>query len=290
MEKGDMLMREAEKKLKGGFLSNLMGAGSRYEDAADLYIKAGNAFKLAKNWEAGAEAFRKAAGCYMHAQSAHEAATAYINAANCIKKANPRESIDLLQQAVEVYTDGGRFSMAAKIQKDIAEMLEAEMDFENAMTAYQLAADYYEGENAKSAARGCLLKVATFAAESGDYSKAIEIFERAGTEAVDDRLLKYGAKEHFFKAGLCHLAAADIVSARRALEKYCDICPSFDREREYKLLDDITNACENYDVESFTNAVVDFDSMTKLDKWKTNILLKIKSTIKEGEEGEDNLQ
>jgi alpha-soluble NSF attachment protein len=116
----------------------------------------------------------------------------------------------------------------------------------------------------------------------------------------------------------------DIVSARRALEKYCDICPSFDREREYKLLDvrhprirllfiflfvntltsfvlrsssfffvlfqDITNACENYDVESFTNAVVDFDSMTKLDKWKTNILLKIKSTIKEGEEGEDNLQ
>ena len=81
--------------------------------------------------------------------------------------------------------------MAAKIQKDIAEMLEAEMvrftatllhllhhrhltlsscacvcrvaravcacvrvrvslqDFENAMTAYQLAADYYEGENAK---------------------------------------------------------------------------------------------------------------------------------------------
>jgi len=95
MEKGDMLIREAEKKLKGGFLSNLMGAGSRYEDAADLYIKAGNAFKLAKNWEAGAEAFRKAAGCYMHAQSAHEAATAYINAANCIKKANPRGALPL---------------------------------------------------------------------------------------------------------------------------------------------------------------------------------------------------
>ena len=55
-------------------------------------------------------------------------------------------------------------------------------------------------------------------------------------------------------------------------------------------MQDITNACENYDVESFTNAVVDFDSMTKLDKWKTNVLLKIKSTIKEGEEGEDNLQ
>ncbi len=54
---------------------------------------------------------------------------------------------------------------------------------------------------------------------------------------------------------------------------------------------EITAACENYDVEAFTNAVVEFDSLTKLDKWKTNILLKIKNTIKEeGEEGEDNLQ
>jgi alpha-soluble NSF attachment protein len=89
--KGDMLVREAEKKLKGGFLSNLMGGSSqRYEDAADLYIKAGNAYKLSKQWEEGAEAFRKAAGCYMHAQSGHEAATAYISASNCIKKANPR--------------------------------------------------------------------------------------------------------------------------------------------------------------------------------------------------------
>lgn len=98
-----MLMREAEKKLKGGFLSNLMGAGSRYEDAADLYIKAGNAFKLAKNWEAGAEAFRKAAGCYMHAQSAHEAATAYINAANCIKKANPRGAHQFTDDFLIIY-------------------------------------------------------------------------------------------------------------------------------------------------------------------------------------------
>lgn len=37
------------------------------------------------------------------------------------------EAVELLQQAVEVYTDGGRFSMAAKVQKDVAEMLEAEM-------------------------------------------------------------------------------------------------------------------------------------------------------------------
>lgn len=38
-------------------------------------------------------------------------------------------------------------------------------------------------------------------------------------------------------AAAAAVTTQDIVSARRALEKYCDICPSFDREREYKLLD-----------------------------------------------------
>jgi len=57
-----------------------------------------------------------------------------------------------------------------------------------------------------------------------------------------------------------------------------------------RFLQDITNACENYDIQSFTNAVAEYDSLTKLDKWKTNILLKIRGTIHENEEGEDNLQ
>lgn len=39
-------------------------------------------------------------------------------------------------------------------------------------------------------------------------------------------------------------------------------------------------AVEAYDAEAFTNAVIEFDSITKLDAWKTSILLKIKNGIK----------
>jgi alpha-soluble NSF attachment protein len=35
------------------------------------------------------------------------------------------------------------------------------------------------------------------------------------------------------------------------------------------------------DVEAFTNVVVDFDKMTKLDSWKTTILLRMKKSIGE---------
>lgn len=37
--------------------------------------------------------------------------------------------------------------MAAKYQKEIGELYEAEMDFEHAIEAYQKAADFFEGEN-----------------------------------------------------------------------------------------------------------------------------------------------
>ena len=44
------------------------------------------------------------------------------------------------------YTEEGRFSIAAKYQKEIAEHYESENDLENALEAYEAAADFYEGE------------------------------------------------------------------------------------------------------------------------------------------------
>lgn len=34
------------------------------------------------------------------------------------------------------------------------------------------------------------------------------------------------------------------------------------------------------DVDAFTQAVVEYDSISKLDQWKTSILLRIKNSIK----------
>jgi hypothetical protein len=49
---------------------------------------------------------------------------------------------------------------------------------------------------------------------------------------------------------------------------------------------DLVTAYENFDVEAFTQAVVDFDSISKLDQWKTTILLRIKNSIKSEESGD----
>jgi len=271
-------MKSADKKLKG---FTFFGGSSKWEEAADLFTKAANLFKMSKKWDRAGEAYTKAAECHLKLQSKHEAATNYIAAANCYKKSNVAEASLCLKQAIEFYTDEGRFSIAAKHQKELAELHEAENDLENAISAYQLSADYYEGEGSTSSANQCLLKVALFSAQLERYDKAIELYEQVASGSIDNNLIKWSVKEYFLRAGLCHLAKGDMVSSERALERYQDMDATFSSQRECKFLQELVTACKGRDVEAFTGAVVEFDSISKLDSWKTSILLKIKNSIKE---------
>jgi len=275
---------KAKAKLKG---FSWFGSGAtKYEDASESYIKAANIYKMAKKWDAAGTAYINAAECLVKAQSKHEAATNYINASNSLKKTNITESIKALKTAIELFTDEGRFSIAAKHQKDLAELYETEaQDLQSAMDSYQTAADYFEGENSTSSANACLLKVAQLAAQVEKYDKAIELYEQVARQSIDNNLLKWSVKEYFMKAGLCHLCSQDIISCKRALEKYQEMDCTFSSQRECKFLKDIIAAYENYDVEAFTQAVVEFDSISKLDAWKTSVLLRIKNSIKSEDQG-----
>lgn len=90
------------------------------------------------------------------------------------------EAISCLLKAIEIYTDMGRFTMAAKHHQSIAEMYESEaVDLERAVHHYEQAADYFRGEESNSSANKCLLKVAQYAAQLENYEKAIQIYEQA---------------------------------------------------------------------------------------------------------------
>lgn len=77
----------------------------------------------------------------------------------------------------------------------------------------------------------------------------------------------------------------DLVTSKRNAQKYVTQDNSFSSTREYKFAMALMEAVEAQDVEAFTGAVVEYDQVSKLDKWKTAILLKIKKGIDEDEEG-----
>jgi alpha-soluble NSF attachment protein len=95
--------------------------------------------------------------------------------------------------------------------------------------------------------------------------------------------MKYSVKDYFLKAGICYLASGDTVSTQRAIQKYAEMDPSFVSQRENLLLNDLYQAFERGDPDAFTDRLYQYDQISKLDKWKTSMLVKVKNKIPRGE-------
>ncbi|KAJ2685055.1 vesicular-fusion protein S17 [Coemansia spiralis] len=275
------LLLSADKKAqqKGWF------SGPKYHEAAELYEQASNQFKLSKKMREAGEAMEKAAQMSLKLNEPDDAAQHFITAAKAFKKSYPQQAVSMLQQAVTILTERGRFHIAASHQKEIARTYEEDLsNLADAMRAYQLAAEWYADEGSSALANGCLLKVASFAAQLEKYAQAIEIFETIAEGSLDNQLAKWSIKEYFFKAALCRLAVPDEVGAAEALERYKDLDPSFGTTRECLFLSKIVVDITNGDIQSFTNHIAEFDQVSQLDNWKTTLLLRVKRHISEAED------
>ncbi len=158
-------------------------------------------------------------------------------------------------------TDEGRFSMAAKYHKDIAEICENDLsDNKQAAAHYERAAELYEGEPNSSSydtlawafacipfiphpavpglwkrlrcatisfpqltitafricrsVKPCLVKVAHFAAEGGDYPRGKELFEKLAAICLESRLGSYGTPSAL-GAALCDCSLLRLFSSCR---------------------------------------------------------------------------
>jgi len=280
-QKALALVQEAEKKLNSSktFLGGLFGGQSKQDEALECYGRAGNLFKMAKKWSQAGNTFVTIAQHHAKLGNKHDAATNYVDAANCYKKSDPKEAVNSLVKAVDIYTDMGRFTIAAKHHQTIAEIYESDIaDLDKAMTHYEQAADYFKGEESNSSANKCMLKVAQYAAQLENYDRGIEIYEQVAASALESSLLKYSAKEYFFRAALCHLCV-DSLNAQHAVQRYEEQYPAFSDSREAKLVKALVKHLEDEDVDAFTEEVKSFDQVSRLDQWYTTILLRIKKQI-----------
>ncbi|KAI1005017.1 putative vesicular-fusion protein sec17 [Podosphaera aphanis] len=283
------LLQKAEKAVAGasGGFSLFGGKQEKWENAADLYTQAANAFRLQKQNKEAGEAFEKCASIQTNKlNEPDDAANTFTEAFKVYRKSDPEDAARCLDVAINHYTSRGNFRRAATHKQNVAEVFETELgDMKRAIESYELAASWFENDNAEALANKLYLKVADLAATDGDYYKAIENFEKVATTSVNNNLMKWSVKDFFLKAGLCHLAVGDLVASNRAIEKYCDLDPSFMTTREHQLLKDLSEAVDAGDQDIFADKLFQYDQISKLDKWKTSILLKIKNSIEE--KGED---
>jgi len=302
--KGDAFLQEAEATLKKStWLSS--SCERKYEDAAEYFAKAANAYKVGGHHDEAGNAYRHAADLYKDKlKSLGEASKCLSDAGTCFQKCDPSNAIDCYRSAVTLLCDAGRLNQAAKLSKQIAEIFEKDgaapaedgggsYAVMAAITSYQQAAELFELEQAKSQASSCLQKVAELSAGALDppeLLRAAEIYESLGRQCLESNLLKYNAKAHFLNGVMCHLANGDAIGASQALARFDSLDYTFGDSREGKFSQQLVECAEQLDSEGFATTCFEYDRISKLDPWKTSMLVKVKRSIEDstGDGGGDD--
>eukprot|EP00538_Stauroneis_constricta_P001001 CAMPEP_0119570366 /NCGR_PEP_ID=MMETSP1352-20130426/43577_1 /TAXON_ID=265584 /ORGANISM="Stauroneis constricta, Strain CCMP1120" /LENGTH=313 /DNA_ID=CAMNT_0007620033 /DNA_START=126 /DNA_END=1067 /DNA_ORIENTATION=+ len=269
------------------------------EDAAETYEKAANAYKVGGfNQEAG-DAYTKAAEIYRDKLSNfNDASKCLNNAGSMYKKSSPADAIVAYRSAMSLYTDNGRITQAAKLSKEVADIYETEEIDEDgkshivlAIEAYEQASELFGMEDSKSQASQCLAKIAELCSaglDPPDYLRAGQIYEDLGRRCLESNLLKFNAKGHFLNAVMCHLASGDAIGAQQALQKFETLDYTFGDAREGKFASQLIECVEGFDAEGFATACFEFDRISKLDPWKTSVLVSVKRSIDGGGDDHDD--
>jgi alpha-soluble NSF attachment protein len=280
---------QAEKKASasGGFLSGVFGGGSsyRFEEAAELYIQAANAFRLQKEYRSAGQSFEKAAQCQQKTESKDDAANTLVEAYKSYRSSEPQDAVRVLEQAIHLFTLRGQFRRAANYQMDLGEVYESELsEAAKAIEAYDNAGEWFSQDQAESLSNKAFLKAADLSALQGSYSTAVERYERVAKQSLNSPLSKWSLKEYFLKSTLCRIAEKDTIAAERSLDQYIEWDNTFGTTKEGQLCQDLINAVKEGDEQEYTNKLWAFDQFSKLDKWKVTITLRIKEQIHTAED------
>jgi len=178
--------RQADKAAQGagGGFSLFGGRTEKYENAADLYTQAANAFRMQKQGclppnpitppplplllllkpptnthpprnktgkEAGLAFERAATIQTKHLNEPDDAANTLTEAYKSYRKTDPEDAARVLSAAIAHYTTKGNFRRAATHQQNLAEVYEVEIgDEKRAIDAYETAAGWFENDNAEA--------------------------------------------------------------------------------------------------------------------------------------------
>jgi alpha-soluble NSF attachment protein len=226
----------------------------------------------------------------------------FCSLGSCFKKSSAIDAVQAYQSAISLLTDAGRLTQAAKLTKECAELYEGdEIEIKPgknqksaivlAIEMYEQAAELFSMEEGKSQSSACKAKVAELcsaALDPPDLIRAAQIYDQLGRNCLDSTLLKYNAKGYFLQSIFCHLAGADAIAAQQALERYEGIDYTFSESREGKLCRQLVECVEGYDSEGFATACYEYDRISKLDPWKTSMLVKVKRSISDDAGGDDD--
>lgn len=252
----------------------------------ELLERAAAQFKQCEAWQEAGDAFLKAAEVTESKCKDGDAVALYTKCAQAYENVAVAEALEIYEIAVRIRLGQKNFPAAARIYRDMADLVGKQGKAVDALALWQKAVDCYEAENNKSNAAQCYLQMARLAVEIGEYKEAIATYEKLAGLQVESELGKWSSTDSFFRAALCRFVLdakqGECKDTAAALARYVEQHPQFSLQREYKLMTDLSKAFNDDDLDKFTDVIFKYDQVTKLDNATAKMLLSIKTILKDG--------
>lgn len=269
------LMEEGEKQLTK-FAPFTSGEEKR-EKARERFLKAATQYKASSNFLAAAMAYKRSADMSEKSKIEIDVADDLMNAGQMYMKAGSADmASELLGRVVDIYDKSGKYSLASKVCVQLGELGGSQSDqwFERAIT-------YLRNEGSRVTANDIVIKMINKSVNDGEYEKARQGYERIANEYLEENLTRAAARKYFFMSLLCQVAMLSktnlmeqLECLRGKFEEFQERDPQLNAyTREHMLIAAIIDAMENDDVDSYTEAVCDYDNICPMDGPKQKMLM-----------------
>jgi alpha-soluble NSF attachment protein len=276
--KAQSLLTTAERKvdnIENTWIHFLTPKSHKYESAAEFFTAAAKQFQLARAYTDAGKAYLRATDCYQHSEfSRYNIAQCYAHASQNFRQQDIKAAIIAMEKAILIFAEDGRFSQAARYEKELAELYENEFsagenlseNIAHAIRHYEIAAEYFEMEGSKITAAECLSKVVPLYALLGNYHKAIEVLEKTS------EIGKFRLKENCLKSAILYLCLPDTVAVKRAVFNWEMKYSELKGTREMEFMNEIVSAALETDQDRYKKAIADWNRVLAMDSWKMKYL------------------
>ncbi|CAN0150588.1 unnamed protein product [Scytosiphon promiscuus] len=251
---------------------------------------AGQCFRVSKRFQDAGAAYKQCGRLEERLNNPDVAASLYHEAALCFQKDDPQEAATCYLSAINLFCQRQRFSTAARLECEVAELMQNDRNRRMAIVHYIKAADFYRANTCfDEATDHCLLK-ANALGLGESYMEASALFQEVGRRMLVNDLLKFNTPDTFLKAVLCLQCASGMIqpvpeghhrkpgaatsspqptinSVKATIVSLGKACSVFQGSRAYMFASDIALAEKEGDLHLFAARLYAYNNVCRLNAW-----------------------
>ena len=175
------------------------------------YFRKSIKFKKIGKWRDAANCDKMCGKLLKQMKKPLEAATMFTEAGFGYIKIDKTEALSSLNDAIIIYCDYGRFDVAARLERKVADLQYINKHWEEAALHFRKAANFLSGEQMFDQCDSCLELAAYCFVEMKEYQKAAYTYVSIAQGCVQSNLRSFNARDFLMKAILSLLATPIVV-------------------------------------------------------------------------------